>query len=126
MHAQVGSGATTHYPNLLPAALVGAGYAVSSAVPGSAAAAMSNTASSAGYVLKIQNLPEGTAKYDIVKVCAPRMPGPPPCLRLSHFSCMLGVLRSRLTLCRCLGTESPTARFDGCCRARSCGFNLTL
>eukprot|EP00892_Ulva_mutabilis_P012560 jgi/Ulvmu1/9677/UM055_0015.1 len=64
---QVGSGATTHYPNLLPAALVGAGYAVSSAVPGAAAAnAMSNSASSAGYVLRIQNLPEGTAKFDIV------------------------------------------------------------
>lgn len=67
---QVGTGATTHYPNLLRAALVGAGYAVSSAVPGTAANS-ANSAPSAGYVLKIQNLPEGTAKYDIVKVWPP-------------------------------------------------------
>lgn len=63
---QVTTGATTHYPNLLPAALVNAGYAVGANVPGSMSNA--NNSAASGYVLKMSNIPEGTAKYDIVQV----------------------------------------------------------
>lgn len=64
---QVTTGATTHYPNLLPAALMNAGYAVGANVPGSLAA-NTNASSASGYVLRMQNLPEGTGKHDIVQV----------------------------------------------------------
>lgn len=64
---QVTTGATTHYPNLLPAALMNAGYAVNANMPGSLGGGAANSASS-GYVLRMRNLPPGTAKYDIVKV----------------------------------------------------------
>ena len=101
MRMQVGTGATTHYPNLLRAALVGAGYAVSSAVPGAAAGSMGNSAPSAGYVLKIQNLPEGTAKYDIVKVWPCRSHRPQTFIKHTHpppLDSAQSILRSRVTI----------------------------
>jgi hypothetical protein len=64
---QVTTGATTHYPNLLPAALMNAGYAVGANVPGSLAGT-TGTSTASGYVLRMSNLPDGSAKHDIVKV----------------------------------------------------------
>jgi hypothetical protein len=54
-------GAVNHYPNLLPQALAGAGYAVSSAVPAASSSGVT------GHVLRISNLPKTIAKHDIVK-----------------------------------------------------------
>jgi hypothetical protein len=51
-------GNSTLYPNLLPQALMGAGYASGSTGPG---------ASGGGYVMRISNLPPAAAKYDIVR-----------------------------------------------------------
>jgi hypothetical protein len=82
---QVTTGATTHYPNLLPAALMNAGYAVGANVPGSLAGSAAATAPS-GYVLRMRNLPPGTAKFDIVQArpaapCMRRGAAPPAALR---------------------------------------------
>jgi hypothetical protein len=57
-------GAVNHYPNLLPQALAGAGYAVSSAMPATA------QTGATGHVLRISNLPTSIAKHDIVKFLA--------------------------------------------------------
>lgn len=56
-------GAVNHYPNLLPQALVGAGYAVANPVAGSAGVPKGT---GGGYVIRISNLPPTTAKHDIV------------------------------------------------------------
>lgn len=45
-----------------------AGYAVGANMPGSLAG-NTNTSTASGYVLRMQNLPEGSAKHDIVQVC---------------------------------------------------------
>ena len=56
-------GATNHYPNLLPQALQGAGYAVAQTANTNAQPAPG----ASGYVIKMANLPGSVAKYDIVK-----------------------------------------------------------
>jgi hypothetical protein len=58
-------GAVNHYPNLLPQALVGAGYAVNNPVGGGGQVQPASGAS--GYVIRMSNLPKNIAKYDIVK-----------------------------------------------------------
>lgn len=58
------TGGVNHYPNLLPQALVGAGYAVANPVPGAPPATAS---ASAGHVVKIAKLPKTVAKHDLVQ-----------------------------------------------------------
>jgi hypothetical protein len=58
-------GAVNHYPNLLPQALTGAGYAVAGqhgAAPGGQPAQ-----GASGYVVRMSKLPKDVAKFDIVR-----------------------------------------------------------